>query len=329
MKDDARWILAFDASCATCRKVSDAVARASGDRLDVLPLSHPEVQQLRERGLGKDAPWRPTLLLVRGSTLRAWTGPTLGLHLVRCLGPRSTVRVLQALGDLKRVGGHAPSEPTAYRPSRMGRAQFLRLGAGVVAGAGLVLAGRTPAVAEDRACVSARKWVRDNKGNLPREYDNFITHPMAVRRAVFAELDPQDRSDLWVEHINRYRAVHPNLSRQCGSVLDEALALLSVPSTFAVESGRGAAALQRLDALTTEAQQAFGPLEAGRLLFTLGPDDRADTAVAAAGCDCNYDQPWCGLFGAPGGICMYGGCSGSSSGCGAGWSKPCDGDCWL
>ncbi|MBL1102658.1 bacteriocin fulvocin C-related protein [Streptomyces coffeae] len=327
MKENARWILAFDASCATCRKVSGAVARAGGDRLEVLPLAHPDVRRLRERSLGDDAPWLPTLLMVRGSTVRAWTGSTLGLHLVRRLGPRSTVRVLHALGDLKRAGDGAPSVPSAHRTDRMGRAQFLRLGAGIAAGAGLVLAGRTPALAEDPACASARKWVRDNKDNLPREYADLITHPMAVRRAVFAELGPQDRSSLWVEHLKRYRAARTDLSRQCRSVLDEALAIASAPSTFAVRSGRSSALQRRLDAVTAKAKEAFGPDEARMLLATLGPGDQADapgTSALPGNCECNIDDSWCGSK-----TCQFTiDCHHSDSGCGTVWADPCNGMCY-
>jgi hypothetical protein len=51
----ARWVLAFDASCGSCRTVSHAIGQACDGKLEVLPLAHPEVQRWRQATLGPDA----------------------------------------------------------------------------------------------------------------------------------------------------------------------------------------------------------------------------------------------------------------------------------
>src|SRR5919197_3957987 len=136
---EARLVLAFDASCGTCREVSAAVAQACGGRLEVLPLAHDDVRRWRAQTLGPAAPWTPTLLRVRDArvrnererddrggddrvrvgrggddrvrvgrggdgAVRAWTGTAMGVALIRHLGPRATIQVLRALGELRRHG---------------------------------------------------------------------------------------------------------------------------------------------------------------------------------------------------------------------------------
>ncbi|MFJ3818129.1 chitin binding peritrophin-A domain-containing protein [Streptomyces sp. NPDC090056] len=110
----------------------------------------------REQSLGAAAPWTPTLLRVQEQTVEAFTGTGMVLPLVRRLGPRSTMRVLRALGSLRlnRAGGEADG---AVDVGGMGRKRFLRLGAGLVVAAGVTLAGRTPALAGERRAGSSRQ----------------------------------------------------------------------------------------------------------------------------------------------------------------------------
>lgn len=83
MRDSqARWVLAFDASCATCREISAAIGQACDGKLEVLPLAGVPVQQWREAAMGPDAPWAPALLRVRADgRVRAWTGVGMGVAL--------------------------------------------------------------------------------------------------------------------------------------------------------------------------------------------------------------------------------------------------------
>jgi hypothetical protein len=78
---EARWILAFDASCEKCRKISSAVARACDGKLELLSLAHPDVSRWREQSLGSRASWTPTLIKVQADKIRSWTGTAMGFPL--------------------------------------------------------------------------------------------------------------------------------------------------------------------------------------------------------------------------------------------------------
>jgi predicted DCC family thiol-disulfide oxidoreductase YuxK len=109
-----RWVLAFDASCASCWWLSRVVARASGGTLEVRSLVDPDVLRWRERA-GAGTAWRPTLIMVTGANIAAWTGKAMAAKVIRHLGPRSAIRVLDALGQLRGPGAR-PS------PARLGNA---------------------------------------------------------------------------------------------------------------------------------------------------------------------------------------------------------------
>ncbi len=114
---ETRWVLAFDASCATCRQVSAVVVQACEGRLEVLPLSRPDVRSWREQALGAEPRWVPTLLRVEGDKARAWTGVGMAMPLARRLGPAATVRVLRGLGQMRRQADGHLDKPTDRRTS--------------------------------------------------------------------------------------------------------------------------------------------------------------------------------------------------------------------
>lgn len=313
-----QWVLAFDASCDRCRAISAAVATASGGKLEVLSLLHPDVVRWRQQSLGSDAPWAPTFIRVRsgGRGVRAWTGSAMALPLVRHLGPRATFAVLAELGHLKRQSGKNSSHETA---AGIGRKQFLRLGAGAVVAAGLIVAGRTPAFAEGEQ-VAARKWVEANMDRLPRKYEEVVAHPMAYRRAIYAQLPQNDRQSLWLEQLQRYRSAHPGLSAEQRDVLDVASAF--VERGFVAAEGEFGANERMRESMIA----AFGE-DGARALFTrLGPEPDPTGSVGTAGavCTCSTWDDWCS-----GTTCMnFGECDRTSSGCGTFWSTHCDGICY-
>ena len=59
-----RLVLGFDGGCATCSDLAAKISERVGDKLEVRSLHHPQVGHWRERSLGKDAPWTPTLFEV-------------------------------------------------------------------------------------------------------------------------------------------------------------------------------------------------------------------------------------------------------------------------
>ncbi|MBB6122252.1 bacteriocin fulvocin C-related protein [Nocardiopsis algeriensis] len=314
----SRWVLAFDASCERCRAVSAVVEDACADRIELLPLLHPEVERWRRDALGEHAPWAPTLIRVGEGPTRAWTGPMLGMRLLARLGPASTLRLVSALSSLR--------APRSAGPAAVDRKGFLRLGTGLGVAVGLVLAGRTPALAESAEANEIQTWVKANRGRLPDRLDTFGSHPMAYRRAIFAELSPQARSRLWVEHLGRYRREHPNLTGAQREVLERAEELAAEPALFSeVRTGPDA----ELDDLTRSAIAAYGEQEAHALLATLGPPESAvmsENSVMAAkeNCTCSIHSDWCRGTS----WCRLSGCK-YNLGCGTLFLSVCNGHCYT
>jgi hypothetical protein len=64
-----------------------------------------------------------------------------------------------------------------------------------------------PGILDSRAaCVQAEEWVRAHSGDLPTLYDQLASYPMSHRRAIFANLAPEARADLWREQLSRFQA---------------------------------------------------------------------------------------------------------------------------
>lgn len=318
-----RWVLSFDASCGTCKQIAGAVAVASGERLEVLPLADPDVVRWRERAMGADRVRRPTLLRVTGTEpdvqVRAWTGARMCVQLTRRLGPRSTLRVLQGLGELRRQSSGHPLDRADE--GAIGRGRFLRIGAGALVAAGLVLTGKSPAFAE-RAGAAAAEWVEQNKDRLPTTYEDIIAYPLTYRRAIHARLSPTAQRQLWMEHLSRYRAAHPDLDPRQRAVLSKAIATASKPATF--ESAL--APDEALDRLGTIAIEAFGKQQARGLLATLGsvPSPASHCPTLPDACECSTQSDYCSV------ACRYDGnntCLHTNKGCGTFWQYPCNGCC--
>ncbi|WP_205629434.1 bacteriocin fulvocin C-related protein, partial [Jiangella muralis] len=262
-----------------------------------------------------DPEWAPTLLRVDGDAVRAWTGARLAVPLARRLGLRTSAGVLRALGRLRREAAGHPLD----RPGIIDRAGFLRLGAGAVVAAGMVVAGKTPAFAE-RTCTAAQAWVDAHHEALPAGYDAFAAYPMAYRRAIYAAHPAAVRGTLWVEHLTRFGAARTGLSAAQRAVIDTAVALAADPAVHDPD-GRPDGALRDLH---DDAVAAFGEQDAYALLGTLGPDDgSAALAARAPDCDCSTYSVWC--HGYP---CRRGmwNCR-TSDGCGDLWAYKCNGMC--
>ncbi|MEU2353929.1 bacteriocin fulvocin C-related protein [Streptomyces misionensis] len=316
-----RWILAFDASCATCRQIAATVRQAGDGKLEVLPLSNPEVRQWRTTRPGEEAPPAPTLIKVTDGEARQWTGAAMALPLVRHLGVRSTTAVLRGLGRLRQESRRPL--PAPGHGDAMGRSQFLRLGTGAAVAAGIVLLGRTPAFAED-SCRTALAWAQRNKNSLPQRYSDLVTYPLVYRRAIYSELSAKARSRMWLEHLEHYRATRPDMTPQQRAVYDQAVAWASSPNHFADDNRT--AATPALKRLSRSASEAFGPDGRSALLGTLGPAEAAEATARPAGgaCTCTDEDDQC----TNATHCQYGegGCQ-MYRGCGAFWQYVCNGLC--
>ncbi|MBV9379284.1 MAG: bacteriocin fulvocin C-related protein [Streptosporangiaceae bacterium] len=327
-----RWVLAFDASCGTCNRISVAVAEACGGKLEVLPLVHRDVRQWRERAGAAAREPVPTLFRVRGEQADMWTGPRLGLHLMGRLGPASTARVLRALGALD--GSDLAGEAAGARAG-IGRKDFLRLGTGAALAASVLLVGKTPALAGARDATSqAHAWARLNKDKLPQTYDDLARYPLAYRRAIFVELPAAQRSKMWCEHLASYRASKgAGLSQGQVKVLDSATRLARDHATFTSRSPGRIQREKALSELREAAITAFGNEEAKALLATLGPVQASLTPLAGCpGCECSTQDDYCWPA-----HCCPSDCGTSartcwcsppdSGGCGTFYSYDCNGMC--
>ncbi|MFE5867041.1 bacteriocin fulvocin C-related protein [Streptomyces roseifaciens] len=289
--------------------MADEVKDYAGLRLDVMPLDDPKVQAWRAQVFGPHPPHAPTLIRVadREASVRAWTGWPMGMRLALRLGPRRTARLLRALGSK----GQTPDVPA----EGMGRGRFLRLaGLGVAAA---VLGGGP--VSEAWAASPAERWVRTNRARLPREYEAFAAHEMSYRQAIFAALEPADRSRLWLEHLARYRSSHPGLTAEQQRVLDRAGVVFGRESTFS--GGMNATLHQELESLRKDAIASLGREEGRAALATLGP-----VSADAPGCGCSCYSDWC----SPGGcVCCVRECwcQPKVNGCGTGFTYMCIGTC--
>jgi len=317
-----RWVLAFDGACSKCQEISHAVHRACDGKLEALPLTHPDVQRWRAESLGAEAPWAPTLIALEGETVRVWTGKAMALPLARWLGPRSTLRVLLALGQLQH-------QARSRAKSSSGGQLLFQLATGLVIATGMILKGDTPSFAESPAS-RARAWVQANKATLPERYDDVIQHEPEYRRAIYDTSSAEVRSRLWVDHLERYRSLHPDLSSEQSLVIDRALAIASATETFT--DPLAPEAEQQLEEVGQAAVQKFGSEGAYTLLAYLGPateiPQEPTTSQSSQGrlpdCTCSIWDPWCS-----GGTCVSNGtCSFVPSGCGWMWEKACQGLCF-
>lgn len=317
-----RWILAFDATCGTCRQLAETTALQSAGRLEILPLDSEEVLSWRQDALGADAPWEPTLIRLRNDIPRAWTAPRLAVPLVRRLGPRAALRLLRALGELR-----MPARGTARGGLR--RSEFLKLGSGVAAAVGMVLLGRTPALAspaEQRQ--AAREWVERNPQSVPTTFDGLVGQPAPYRQAIYETLTPDVRSGYWQEHLRRSRGTllaRAPMTEAQQAVLDQAMAVAADVRVF--DSKLSNEVHERLEALRREAIGAFG-LETSRgLLATFGTERVG--LLACPTCNCNNSSDWCGsnccLENCHSAVNRRCGCT--NSGCGTFWQYPCNGHC--
>ena len=304
------------------------VTKACGGKLEVLPLTDHEVERWRELCLGSQAPWAPTLIRVDGSGVRAWTRPGMAIPLLCGLGPRPAVRVIRALGELS----HREDAPSAEQtgPPVIGRKQFLQFGTGVAAAAGLLLAGKTPALASKHS-KAAQRWVAANMSRLPEHYEELASYSLQYRQAIFAASSPSIRSRFWTEQLQRYRASHPRLSASQANALGRATVFAGNPAHFTAGSSDRPGIRKQVNDLHAATVEAFGLTTAYALIGTLGPGEISGglTSSSIPNCYCNIGGNWAcygnGNCGCRGPICCF---NPTSNGCGPFWQWPCDGICY-
>ncbi|MEV4570242.1 bacteriocin fulvocin C-related protein [Nonomuraea sp. NPDC049419] len=111
---------------------------------------------------------------------------------------------------------------------------------------------------------------------MDETYDAFIARPVAERRRLYQGLSAQERSDLWLEQLLRFRADNAELTAEQRGVLDEAEALIRDASTFEP----GSPPTPGLERVGEAAIAAFGKDTALLLLASLGPPDGDACSIA-------------------------------------------------
>ncbi len=266
MTDQPRWMLAYDATCATCRHISRIVGTACDGRLRVVPLGRPDIRDWRAQALGPRAAWKPTLLRVDEPGVRAWVGPAMAAPLIRRLGVHTTVRVVLALGRL-RVADLPPDPGKPVRRTAIG--PFVQLLTGAATAARLLLTGKAP-VAAAQENEAALRWVAKNKDRLPRGYDEVTAYPVAYQRAIYAASDPAAQSQFWVEALRRDRLAHADLTAEQQDVFDRAIELAATERLFVADQRPATELDESLAGLRQDAIRVFPDRKDHHLLVTLG-----------------------------------------------------------
>lgn len=123
---EPRWVLGFDGECPFCREVAARVAWVGEGRIAVRSLQDPEVAGWRKHALGDLAAWTPTLFLIRGKRINAWTGRRLVLRLAWTIGLRRALLLAEQLALLCRREANTRLESSRWRlPSWVQRVVFM------------------------------------------------------------------------------------------------------------------------------------------------------------------------------------------------------------
>lgn len=197
-----RLVLGFDGGCTACSDLARRIEERVGDKLEVRSLHHPQVEHWRGQALGENAPWVPTLFEVGGTRgVRAWTGPRMAVRLAHALGPVSTWRIMQALGDVGAPRAAAVGPPVAEGGANgMSRGQFLKGLGGAALAFGLVFGTSSPAVAtraelDYDGLIEVFTVIEDIPESVIRRGDNAVQEWME-RRLQRAASGPT-RSGFW------------------------------------------------------------------------------------------------------------------------------------
>jgi hypothetical protein len=112
-----RYLL-FDSGCSRCRNLAADVEREAGGLLAARSLDDASMRALLDRAR-PGWRWEPTLLVVEGDRVRAYTGAMLAGRLVAAAGPRRAARIARLA--------------QARRPVREDRRRFLRVSGSALA----------------------------------------------------------------------------------------------------------------------------------------------------------------------------------------------------
>lgn len=150
-----KLVLGYDTGCTKCRELVGRIEERVGGKLEVRSLRDPQVESWRQQALGEDAPWAPTLFRIEDTgRMRAWTGTRMAVGLIHALGPVSSWRVMQALGQVGEqraaVAAAGGSSLAGMAAAGMSRGQFLKGLGGAAVALGALSGAAFPAQAATR-----------------------------------------------------------------------------------------------------------------------------------------------------------------------------------
>ncbi len=171
-----------------------------------------------------------------------------------------------------------------------------------------------PAAKEaDATCAEAHAWARANADQLPTTYDGLAGYSMTYRKAIFENMNADQRRAAWGEQLQREltRNTRPTLAQQ--EIFRRA---------FELAAQMDQATEPKVSELSRAATAAFGAAEAERIFGTLGPSEQAVASAARyPTCNCSTTNDWCG------GRCRGNSCYWTDAGCGFLWLVACRGIC--
>jgi hypothetical protein len=198
-------------------------------------------------------------------------------------------------------------------------------------------------VGDEPECIDAAEWAAAHQANLPATKTEIAAFPVAYQREIFSRLTPEQKSDVWRDHLQT------QLSN--GTLSDAQRSLLQkISGMVSARLYEGSAPRPRpadLDAVLPEIEKVF-PVESQRMgtFSALGSEHGAITAASwkavarhrlrvyasvLALQDCNCSTSW-GCSGSGQLCCCVGPgllrCNETVGGCGPLWAYDCDGRCF-
>ncbi len=200
----------------------------------------------------------------------------------------------------------------------------------------------TPEASEEKECEVAARWVKENPREVPVTLDGIAALPSVYKRIVFNSLKPEQKSDLWREHLRRFLATEKLNDEQQAFVrmaIDFATPELyrdalktKTPQVQAQHTAHHKAIREQALALfSPQLRRAFAELghrtaAPAPLPPSLRTVSFSVTSPAATGttgdCECEIGDNWCWIY-----HCKKGTCTPLSTGCGFLNCGPCNGMC--
>jgi hypothetical protein len=182
---------------------------------------------------------------------------------------------------------------------------------------------------DEAAEIFAMVGQRQQEADALRKYLSLSELKRTDRKAMFARMSAQEKSDLWRVHLALNMAQHSEWNEQQRSIVLEAAAMASA-KLYEIPRGPQWTTLvdEPVRVLMQRALLAFGKNEAAGVFVELGGSEpsahhMAKPTASPSPCDCSHESDWCSSY-----DCYSDNCKSSRDGCGFLGFYPCDGLCF-